>query len=276
MVRITEDLGGGHIDFLARHLEEMPLHRALLRSVEARLMHAVPLAPPVLDIGVGDGHFASAAYGRTIDVGIEIRWNDLRVAANRPGVYRQVFAASALALPFADGAFSTVVSNCVIEHIPDLEGTLREVARVLRPGGTFATTLPSEHFASFLGGATVLRRLHLANLATRYGELFNRISYHYHVHPPEVWRRLLADNGLTVVEQSYYFSAAAHRAFDLCHYLSIPNLVTHMLWGRWVLHPLQARPFEDWLRRYYEEPLPSVGAYQFVRCVRSESDPTSA
>ena len=30
----------------------------------------------------------------------------------------------------------------------------------------------------------------------------------------------------------------------------------------------QARPLERWYRRYYEEPLPEVGAYQFVRCVK--------
>jgi hypothetical protein len=53
---------GEEKDFLALHLESMAPHRAILRSVEAKLMSKVPLRPPVLDVGVGDGHFASIAY----------------------------------------------------------------------------------------------------------------------------------------------------------------------------------------------------------------------
>ena len=44
--------------------------------------------------------------------------------------------------------------------------------------------------------------------------------------------------------------------------------VTRGLLGKWVVHPAQMRPFGHWLRQYYEEPLPEVGAYQFVRCER--------
>ena len=50
-------------DFLALHLADMAPHRAILRSIEAKFMSAVPLIHPVLDIGCGDGHFASIAYG---------------------------------------------------------------------------------------------------------------------------------------------------------------------------------------------------------------------
>ena len=100
--------------------------------------------------------------------------------------------ASATELPFADASFGTVLSNCVIEHIVDNDAVLREIARVLRPGGTFATTLPSEHFADMLLGSTVLRRLRLDAAVAAYGRFFNRISYHHHVHEPAEWRRRLA------------------------------------------------------------------------------------
>jgi len=247
----------------------MPLHRAVLRSVECKLMGQVPLRHPVLDIGTGDGHFASVAYNEPIDAGIDVLWRDLREAAARPGVYRAVIRSNATALSFRDATFYTVVSNCVIEHIPDLDATLSEIARVLAPGGTFATTLPSEHFPDFLLGSTILGRLGFRTLSRAYGDFFNRISHHYHVYPPEVWRRRLDEHGLRVVEHRYYFSAAAHRAFDLSHYLSVPNAISRGLTGRWVLHPAQMRLFGSWLRRYYEEPFPDIGAYQFVRCEKA-------
>jgi SAM-dependent methyltransferase len=253
-------------DYLTQQLRTMAPHRAILRAVECKLMGQVPFAHPVLDIGCGDGHFASIAYRETLDAGIDVMARDLPEAASRFGVYKQVFFASATALPFADDAFATVVSNCVIEHIPDNLAVLREIARVLEPGGIFAATLPSEHFAEYLFGATLFRRLRLRNLSDAYGNFFNRISHHYHVYSPAVWRERLAAVGLSVEEQTYYFSPAAHRRFDLSHYLGVPNLLSKRLLGRWVLFDYQVKLCDRWLRPYYEEPMPATGAYQFVRC----------
>jgi SAM-dependent methyltransferase len=259
-------------DYLAEQLRDMAPHRAILRAVECKFMGRVPLAPPVLDIGCGDGHFASIAYEQLpIDIGVDVFARDLCEAATRPGVYRAVMFASATTLPYADASFGTVISNCVIEHIPDNAAVLREIARVLRPGGVFATTLPSEYYPEFLLGATVFRKIGLRGLARAYGRFFNRISNHYHVYPPGEWRRRLAAAGLVVEEQTYYFSAAAHRRFDLSHYLGVPNLITKRLFGRWMLFDWQRKLFARWLRPYYEEPLPAAGAYQFVRCQKPRS-----
>ncbi len=259
-----------HDDYLTRQLATMAPHRAILRAVECRLMGDIDVVSPSLDIGIGDGHFASIAYDEPIDVGIDIRSEELTEARDRcPVVYTAVLQASATTMPFADRSFSTVISNCAIEHIPDVDSVLVEIARVLRPGGTFATTLPSEHFGDFLLVSTVLRRLGANRLAASYGRFFNRISHHYHVDAPDVWRARLAAVGLDVVDQQYYFSPRAHRAFDVCHYLGLGHLVSRKLTGRWVPHPKMATPFDRWLRRYYEEPLPQpVGAYQYIRCVR--------
>lgn len=264
-------------DFLARQLATMAPHRAILRAVECRLMSAVERQGPTLDIGCGDGHFASIAYdvscdvshGGRIDVGIDLQAAELIEASQRPNVYASVARADASALPFADGSFATVLSNCAVEHMPNLDAVIAEVARVLRPGGTFATTLPSELFADLLGGATLLRRCGLGRAGKAYGRFFNRISYHFHIHTPADWRERWSAAGFDVIDQHYYFSPQAHRAFDLCHYLGVPNLISRKLTGRWVLHPVLTRPFDRWLRRYYDEALRQpVGAYQFLVAVR--------
>ena len=49
-------------------------------------------------------------------------------------------------LPFRDAAFETVVAYDVVEHVADLVALVREVHRVLRPGGMFLVTTP--HFSS--------------------------------------------------------------------------------------------------------------------------------
>ncbi len=46
-------------------------------------------------------------------------------------------------MPFADGTFDIVIASEVMEHIPADQAAIREVARVLRPGGTAAVTVPA-------------------------------------------------------------------------------------------------------------------------------------
>src|SRR6266487_643811 len=48
--------------------------------------------------------------------------------------YQQSYAE---ALPFADGSFSAIVCFDVLEHVRDLKATIKEIARVLAPGGVF-------------------------------------------------------------------------------------------------------------------------------------------
>jgi SAM-dependent methyltransferase len=58
------------------------------------------------------------------------------------------------ALPFADGSFDLVTANMVVEHLGDPEQQFREVARVLRPGGSLLLHTPNA-----LGYPTMLGRL---------------------------------------------------------------------------------------------------------------------
>ena len=126
------------------------------------------------------------------------------------------------------------------------------------PAASWRSRCRASATAILLLGSTLLRRLAGPRAGRLYGDAFNRISRHHHVDPPEVWRARLARVGLEMVEHQYYFSPAAHRAFDLSHYLGVPNLLARKLTGRWVLHPAQMALFWVWLRRYYEEPLPGA------------------
>jgi len=243
----------------------VPAFRALLRSIECRLFEqAGPLDPPVLDLGCGDGHFASMAFSTPLLAGFDLDEPSVREAATRR-IYRHVLVASAPAMPFADSSFATVVSNCVIEHIPDLEGTLAEVHRVLQPGGRFLFGVPSDRFAEMLVGSTLLCRLGLKALAERYGRWFNRHSAHFHTDSPDVWLERLDRFGFAVTRWQYYMTPAGHRAFDLAHYLGVPNLISRKLTGKWVLwpNPLTLYWLERWLRPYYEAPPPDEGPYLF-------------
>jgi len=52
-------------------------------------------------------------------------------------------AGDAMALPFPDGTFDRIIASEVLEHLPRDGRALEELARVLKPGGTIAATVPA-------------------------------------------------------------------------------------------------------------------------------------
>ena len=253
-------------DFLWRHLKDLPAFRALLRAVEARFYQdLLPLEEPVLDVGCGDGHFASVAFPHPLAAGIDPATAVLREARQR-GAYGVLAQAMGNALPYARGAFATVVSNSVLEHIPDVESVLGEIGRVLQPGGRFIFCVPGDRFSELLLFSQLFRRLRMERLAAAYERYFNRISRHHHCDGPPVWEARLNRAGLQLDFSFYYFSERANHALDLGHYLGAPSLIAKKLFGRWILVPQRwnLALTERWLRPLYEEPLPTAGAYLFL------------
>jgi SAM-dependent methyltransferase len=117
----------------------------------------------VLDIGCGCGldSFVSAlqAGPEGLVVGIDLTAEMLEWARNaKMGALRGPLhfqEGSAEELPFKDASFDLVISNGVLNLVPDKESAFREIARVLHPEGTFVAadlviveTLPEETLAS--------------------------------------------------------------------------------------------------------------------------------
>ena len=109
----------------------------------------------LLDLGAGGGRHAFEAMRRGARVtALDYSAADLKdVAAVAGGMiaadeitedqWAGVANGDALDLPFADGSFDRVIISEVLEHIWDDERVLAEVARVLRPGGRLAATVPT-------------------------------------------------------------------------------------------------------------------------------------
>ena len=109
----------------------------------------------------------------------------------------------ATGLPFPDGSFDRIIAAEVLEHIPDDDAAIGELARVLRPGGTMAVTVPpwlaericwalsDEYHAPFVEGGHV--RIYTASelrAKLRSAGLEPDGAHHAHgIHAPYWWLR---------------------------------------------------------------------------------------
>jgi len=170
----------------------------------------------LLDLGCGFGRHAYQAARLGADVvafdagGDEVRNVVATLAAMAeageldPATVRATAVqGDALALPFASGSFDRVIASEVLEHIPDDLTAMAELARVLRPGGTMAVTVPrcgpefvnwalSDEYHDVPGGH--IRIYRYRSLAARLESVGLVVTDHHHahgLHAPYWWLRCL-------------------------------------------------------------------------------------
>lgn len=247
-----------------QQLTELPAFRALLRSVEADFYQELPMPSPILDLGCGDGHFAQVTFQRTLTIGLDPWWRPLQ-EARQTTQYRWLTNANGAAAPFKDDSFATIISNSVLEHIPELEPVLCEVARILKPGGYFYFCVPSPQFREFLSGARFLDSIKASKLAEAYRKLFDQISRHHSYYTPNEWISKLERAGLSIQRWWAYFSPEALTALEWGHPLGLPALLAKKLSGHWLLanKAWNIRLTEHLLKSFYMEQPSETGAYLF-------------
>lgn len=240
-------------DYLWLQLRDLPYFRALMRAVEASYYAGLDLPRPRLDVGSGDGHFATIAFDEPLDVGIDPWVPPMREAAGR-GAYRSLVLGDGKRMPFAGAAFGSALSNSVLEHIPGVEAVLEETARVLKPGAPFVFCGPNHRFLDALSVSGLLDRIRLRFAADAYRRFFNRISRHYNSDPPEVWQARLEQAGFDLERCWHYYSPEALRVTEWGHYFGLPALLAHSLTGRWIVAPQRwnLALTERYVRRFYD------------------------
>ncbi len=170
----------------------------------------------LLDLGCGFGRHAyqAARLGAEV-VGFDAGADEVRKVQDTFGamcVAGELHAETArvgavrgdaLRLPFGDSSFDRVIASEVLEHIPDDRSAMSELARVLRPGGTMAVTVPrcgpefvnwalSDEYHNVPGGhVRIYRHKELVARLERTG-LTMMGSHHAHgLHTPYWWLRCL-------------------------------------------------------------------------------------
>jgi len=116
----------------------------------------------VLDAGCGEGRhcFGCLERGARV-VGLALDFDSLRLAARRLRgraseleSLGEMNQGDAFHLPYANDTFDRIICSEVMEHVHDYGAAVRELARVTRPGGKLAITIPtatSEHLYLRMG-----------------------------------------------------------------------------------------------------------------------------
>lgn len=196
-----------------RFLREGPFQPATgyWRSIEIDYVvrHGLPPGRGI-DIGCGDGRLMGIvlqAAGEHRDlVGIDLDPAEIHTAAST-GVYAGLHVARADRIPEADASFDWAFSNSTLEHIAELDGTLAEVARLLRPGGVFIATVPSAEFHDCLAGP-------LWGDRSRYLDMIDARCAHLRYLSPAQWLATGARAGLELTTTESYLTAAEVRRWE--------------------------------------------------------------
>ena len=165
----------------------------------------------VLDLGCGFGRHAFEAYRRGAHVvavdrsqeevtSVTSMFRAMAAAGEAPDdVVARAVRADLLSLPFPDASFDVVMASEVLEHIPDDDVAMAEIARVVRPGGRVAVTVPrwwpervcwalSRDYHDVPGGhVRIYRGDVLADRLTRAGLTVTGDHHAHALHSPYWW-----------------------------------------------------------------------------------------
>jgi SAM-dependent methyltransferase len=126
--------------------ETAPVVSALLNGVDGLLLDAGCGPNPALSIALGRGAGVTVV---AMDIGpATVRL--ARTVAARAGVGLLAVVGDLEHLPFRSDAFAGGVCDDTIEHVPDDDAAVAELARVLRPGGRLALATPNRHSADIV------------------------------------------------------------------------------------------------------------------------------
>lgn len=236
----------------------------LWRAVELRhigeALKECPLREPVLDIGCAEGKISGLLFGDKRLNGLDNCWGLLR-QNRKSDIYRTLILADACYLPYKNDAFSSIFSNCVIEHIPDLDRVLSEAARVLKDKGIFLFSVPSDKFRDFLFFAVIFEKLRLKKLSFWYKRKRNLLLNHFHCYDHLRWKEILKAKGLNLLKYDYYMTKEAVFLWDLLAFLA---LILKFAWPFNCLLPGINKWLIGYFKKYYNKDAGIGGALILV------------
>ena len=216
--------------YIKKYLEKRPMFMAIIRSQETMLFQKYNklIKAKVLDFGCGEGFFAELVFGKKkINVGLDLFNNKRIEEAKKENIYKKISLYDGNTIPYPDNYFNTVVSNCVLEHIPNIDQTLKEIFRVLKPNGFFLTSLMTDQWENNLFGTKLFGK--------KYLNYMRKTQEHHNLFSNKQWQLYFKKVGFKINSINGYLYKKSAFYLDIFHYLSIGSLISYKLFNKWVL-----------------------------------------
>lgn len=225
-------------------LTARPLFFSFIRPAEAALFasHRHLLVGPILDFGCGDGFFTTTFMPpASIEWGLDLATSRIDQATST-GRYRKLITYAGQQIPLPDCSCQTIMANSVFEHLPNLELTLAELRRIIKPKGCLIVTVMAKpwetnlvankkkYFPSWLANLPQINQLGLA-----YQKWWRKIQFHHQLYSVKEWQKKFAAQHWRVVDTQAYLSPQIMNWLEYSHFLSLPCLLTKKLFGQWQL-----------------------------------------
>lgn len=159
------------------------ISHCLFRTVELLCLGNVKIKGLTLDAGCGDGTamgvFRNIFKVSSAFIGVDVSTGVLSIAKSQ-GVYEDLICADITHLPFRDGAFQTILSISVLEHIPGYSMAISEFKRVASSGTEIGISVVNAQ--TFSENFIIPKILKILKLRQRYSEYVqNHIRQNVHV-----------------------------------------------------------------------------------------------
>lgn len=199
-------------NYADRPLGRFSMYWFARRYYAALVRRYAPSGGELLEMGCGLGHLLGLLQDDFACTGIDLaEYAVQQTQRNAPGAQAMVMRADDLSA-FAAGRFNAVVALHLLEHLPDPADTIRQVHRILRPGGLwlFATPNPGYSLRRFKDPAT---------------DAIGKDPTHINVQPPERWRAWCQEAGFRVLR---HFGDGL---WDVPYFPLVPRAVQFALLG---------------------------------------------
>lgn len=164
----------------------------------------------LLEIGSGLGHLIGQLEDTFETHGIDL--NHWAVAQSKSVINKtSLETASAQDLPFKDDSFNVIIIKHIVEHLPDPPRAIREIGRVLAPGGILILATPN--LSSLLKPWKGPRWIGYQD------------PTHISLKPPEEWLRLIREAGFS------FKRVFADGFWDVPYVPAIPKQIQKLFFG---------------------------------------------
>ena len=151
LLHLYSDRGSERLDAIYNKIATSPSVRAEYEKKLDLLESMRPARGRMLDFACGAGHFFELARGRGWDAhGLEVGTWAAQAAADRglPNLH----IGTLQTVDFGAKSFDVVYAAQVLEHLPNPGNDLKEIRRILKPGGIFYVDVPNYRTLSILAG----------------------------------------------------------------------------------------------------------------------------